>query len=103
MHALALVCLVTGGAAVAGVVWQQGRAGGAVRMRQSAMSAGDVLVVCAACAGLSAFIALRLLGSGGLTYLPFPALHAPPFEPVPAIACLLLLAPAVRFSESGRP
>ncbi len=103
MHALALVCLVTGGAAVAGVVWQQGRAGGAVRMRQSAMSAGDVLVVCAACAGLSAFIALRLLGSGGLTYLPFPALHAPPFEPVPTIACLLLLAPAVRFSESGRP
>mgnify|MGYP001566341676 CR=1 FL=1 len=103
MHALSLVCLVAGGAAVAIVVWRQSRAGGAVRMRHSAMSAADVAVMCAACIGVSMFIALRVLGAGGLTYVPFPTLYVPPFEVAPAIACLLLLAPVVRSTGSESP
>lgn len=95
MHAIALIGVVAGAAVVAVVTLRQGRGGGAVRMRRQPLSRADTAAIAASAGALTIFAALRALGLGGLTYLPFPLLDVPRFDPLPAAACLLLVVPAL--------
>lgn len=93
--ALALTALLGGAALVVAVLWQLGRRSTAAPLKQAALSAADRAVILASIAAITMFCAARATGTGALAYVPFPRLEAPAFSPVPVVACLLLILPAL--------
>ncbi len=99
---LGLVLMLGGSLAVAIILWLSGRGEGPVRLETLRLSPADGAMLVASVAALGVFLAARITDSGGVTYLPFPALHAPPFAPLAVFALLLLAAPAFIPSAGGR-
>jgi energy-coupling factor transport system permease protein len=91
----AALCMIAGMAALAAVLLRQSGRSTAVRLHAPRPAAPDVLVMTATAASVAIFAALRIAGAGGLAYLPFPTVFTPRFAPLPAIACVLLIAPAL--------
>jgi len=102
--ALPLAAMAAGGAIVVAVVVRQGADSAAVRLPSPTMSAGDAVVVGACALALAVFAVSQALDAGGLTYMPFPEITAPSFSAIPALACLLMAAPALfpATERSGR-
>ena len=75
------------------VAWRMGSRGTAVRLFMPSFTTADALVIAFLLAGVLAFFALRASGAAAITYLPFPTATVPPFHPIAAICCLLLLTP----------
>jgi energy-coupling factor transport system permease protein len=100
--ALAITCLAGGALATVAVVWRTGRQGGIVTMRAQPMTRTDAVVLATSIAAPAIFLSARVAGFGGLAYLPFPELIAPVFDPILAMAALLVLAPAVVSLASKR-
>jgi nitroreductase len=93
-RALAMGVAIAGGGLVIAAIASSGGAR-ASRLREMPFAATDYAVMAAAVASVGAFIAARMLGFGDVSYLPFPRIHAPDFSPLLALACLLLIAPAL--------
>ena len=91
---VSLGCMAGGTLLTLAVVWRRGRAVAAVPLRREPFATIDVAVVVASVAALTVLVAGRAVGYGGVSYLPFPELSVPMFDPFVATACLLLLAPA---------
>ena len=85
--------LLAGGGLVLGTAWRQASRGTARRLFVPRATRGDVAIgVASVCCAIT-FIAMRLLDTGDVSYLPFPELHAPSYSLAAAAASLLLLAP----------
>ncbi len=87
--------LASGATLVASTVWRQASRGTGRRLFVPKAHRGDLLVVAGAVGSVGAFIAMRMAGIGGVTYLPFPVLHAPAYSFAAAVGSLLLLVPLV--------
>lgn len=68
---------------------------------QERWSGSDRWVAGLSLASLGCLLALRMAGSGDLTYIPYPSLAVPSFHPVAAAALLLLLAPLLTQVPNG--
>ena len=55
----------------------------------------DSVVFAAAIGCASGWVALRVIGGGGLIYNPYPLVSLPPFDPVAGLVAVLLAAPAL--------
>lgn len=96
------VAALGGGAGlVALAVYAQGRRLQRTRYSQEEWEASDRWVVGLSVASLALLLILRGVGAADLTYLPYPSLAAPGFNPAGALAFLLLLAPLVPLVAPG--
>ena len=91
----AIAMLAAGIIMIAGMFWRLSERSAAVHLKRMQLAATDRLVLGASAGAAAMFVLSRAIGSGGLSYTPFPHLEAPVFSAVPVIACVLLLAPAL--------
>ncbi len=84
---------LAGAALVMAIAWQQASRGTARRLFVPQLRPNDVLTAAAAAGCAATFLVSRLAGTGGVTYLPFPVLHAPSYSVAFGAASVLLLAP----------
>ncbi len=79
--------------AMLSVGWRQTRRARTTRLFLPRRSTIDWLVGGGSVGAAALIVMCRALGTGGVTYLPFPSLTVPSFQVIPAAACLLLLSP----------
>jgi energy-coupling factor transport system permease protein len=99
-----VAALGVGAGLVALAVYAQGRRLQRTCYSQQEWEAADRWVVSLSLASLALLLILRGVGAADLTYIPYPSLAAPGFNPAAALAFLLLLAPLVPLvaPEGGR-
>lgn len=99
---IAAVCGLTLG--LAGIVvigMRQALRSGATRLSRHPVTVADGAIAVAAVAGVAAMLASRVASLGDVSYLPFPNVALPGLHPLPAMACLSLLIPALSPAENG--
>jgi energy-coupling factor transport system permease protein len=92
---LAPPLLMAAGTALIVLTLARSGAGRQERLRATPLSARDLAVIVAALASVSIVLGLRAAGTGDLSYLAYPAVSAPAFQPLAASAFVLLIAPAI--------
>jgi len=90
-----VAALVGGVGLVALAVYAQGKRLPRTRYSQERWEASDRWVAALSMASLALLLVLRAVGAADLTYIPYPSLEAPGFNPAGALAFLLLLSPLV--------
>jgi len=83
------------GATLVGATVLQSNGAVASRLRSDRWTARDGAIAVASMVAVLLIGALRVTGAGDADYLAYPAVTAPAFHPVGAVALLLLLAPAI--------
>lgn len=82
-----------GALAVVAALYSRGRRERSV-LRRPGLARHDWILLAAAGGSAALILALRLAGTGDVTYLPYPDFDVPAFHPAGAIAAMLLIAPA---------
>ena len=102
MAVAAVAAMAVGTALIVFTVWAQGEGATGSRYSNEPWAGPDGFVVGCALLSATLLVLLRVLGTGGTTYLPYPEVTAPAFHPLGALAILLLLAPALATGRIGR-
>ena len=101
---VALALIGSGGGALALAMHALGRLGPRTTYRREHWRRRDSLVTAAAFACALGWGVLRLTGTGGLVYNPYPIAMLPPFEPLAGLWVVLLAVPAlIGPARSERP
>ena len=99
---IAAVCGLAFGLSVIIVIgMRQARRSGATRLSHHPVTLADLMIVSAAVAGVAAMLTARAVSLGDVSYVPFPDIAFPQLHPLPAMACLSLLVPALSLAERG--
>jgi hypothetical protein len=94
VSAFAALLLLSGTALVAVAFWSGGAGDESSSYVQETWSSSDLLIAGSALLSVMVLLLLRILGSAGINYMPFPQVSLPAFHPLAVFALLFLLAPA---------
>ncbi len=92
---------IAGGVMLVGIALLRGAGVETTRLRADRWAPLDAIIAIAAVLAAVLMLALRASGAGDAGYLAYPEVVAPVFNPVGAIAMLLLLAPALSADPRG--
>ena len=101
-HVAAAAGVVLGVFGMLGVGWRQTRRARTTLLFRQHFSTIDWIVGGGSVGAAAIIMMCRALGTGRVTYLPFPSLTVPSFQVIPAAACLLLLSPILVARSSRR-